>query len=232
MAETNRTWVNVCRDTSLLFTNPLCIPVWECLPVLWLFSQLCRGVRLAIDCYIYRCMNLFHLPVLSLHKLHGGRPGSSLAQMTERMCTGPHSVVSAAHSCITTGIQLEKTVSRKETERYKMHILWHDYNTRISCLWEMCMCPHMYLVRCDPCKHNYIDTNEEKVICKVRQSSFDYHKACWRPVDVRQACFDHHKASWKPAQDCHAILTTTMPVESLWSFSKPDLTTMLPVEGL
>ena len=125
----------------------------------------CRKLLTVVTLFqiLYRCMNLFHLPVLSLHKLHGGRPGSSLVQMTERMCTGPHSVVSAAHSCTTTGIQLEKTVSRKETERYKMHILWHNYNTRISCLWEMCMCPHTYIVRCDPYKHNYIDINEMHV---------------------------------------------------------------------
>lgn len=71
---------------------------------------------------VWTFSHLWHLPVLSLHKLHGDRPGSSLAQMTERMCTGPHSVVSAAHSCTTTGIQLEKTVSRKETVHYKMHI--------------------------------------------------------------------------------------------------------------
>ena len=31
---TNQSWISVCRDTSLLFTNPLCIPVWKCLPVL------------------------------------------------------------------------------------------------------------------------------------------------------------------------------------------------------
>ena len=38
----------------------------------------------------------------------------------------------------------------------------------------------------------------------VQQASFDYRKACWKPVDVPQACFNYHKASWKPVQDCHA----------------------------
>ena len=37
MAEMNWSWANVRTDTSLLFTNPICISVWECLPVLWLF---------------------------------------------------------------------------------------------------------------------------------------------------------------------------------------------------